>query len=72
MDLPGVPETITREQYTQLIAVTGLDPNELERLEFRADGIYATVYALNEDGRRFIDQATERPTMHRVFIRVTA
>ena len=73
MDIPGVPDKITREAYVQVIKALGLDPDHIRSLEFRVDGIYAEVYAPDEDGKRFLDTAPGsigRPATHRIYIPV--
>jgi len=53
--IPGVPESITRDAYIKLIEASGLDPVDIKELMFCADGIYATVFARDENGARVID-----------------
>lgn len=53
--IPGVPESITREQYIALHDAAGIDPRQTLELSFKADGIHATVFALNFDGKRAYD-----------------
>jgi hypothetical protein len=50
MTIDGVPESISRERYLELIAVSGLDINRITQLRFTPAGVYATVYALDESG----------------------
>ena len=76
--VPGVPETITREQYLGLLSAVGFEPNMLRSLEFRWDGIYAEVYATDERGARMPESGgwvgdglpSDEPAVHRVFVRV--
>lgn len=53
--IPGVPESITRDAYRKLFDAVGIDPRNTIELMFCTDGIYATTFALNEDGHRVID-----------------
>lgn len=53
--IPGVPESITRAAYIKLFEAAGIEPRHTKELMFCADGIYATVFALDEHGDRVID-----------------
>lgn len=76
--LPGIPESIIRDEYLKLVESVGFDAKDLESLEFRWDGIYANVYATDEQGRRMVESGgwagngltSREPAMHRVFVRV--
>jgi len=68
--ITGVPESLTREQYTALIASVGFDVKELRSLEFKTDGIYAEVFDRNEKGNAYIDPSTDDVVINRVFIPV--
>jgi len=68
--IPGVPESITREAYTSLIEATGIDPHAITELSFRADGIYATVFYINEYGAKEADKIGETFLKHNVYIPV--
>lgn len=70
MNIPGVPESITRTEYLALIEATGIDPKDVRKLEFRADGIYAEVHARSGNGSMMIASATDEIVIHRVFIPV--
>lgn len=70
MDIPGIPESITRDKYRTLLSAAGLVAEDLRSLEFRADGIYAEVLAKDESGRTRIDRANNEVVIHRVFIPV--
>lgn len=71
MDIPGVPESITRAQYQSLLAAIGLpDLDRLRSLEFRADGIYAEVLAVDDAGRTLVDRMANDVVIHRVYIPV--
>lgn len=72
--IEGVPESITRADYKALIAGAGFAGMRLRSLEFRMDGIYASVI----EEPIVEDEATERrneegfivvdPAISRVFI----
>ena len=52
--IANVPESITREAYLALIAGAGFDIDYTRSLEFRSEGIYATVSDINGEGREHI------------------
>lgn len=67
MIVEGVPETITRAQYTELIASLGLNAAILKSLEFRVDGVYAEICT----GK--VDMAPDQPdreATHQLYIPV--
>lgn len=66
----GVPETIQRDDYLRLVQSAGFDLPELLSLRFAHNGIYAEVFALNDDGQRFIDETSGQPATHLIFVRV--
>lgn len=68
--ITGVPESLTLAQYLSLIESVGFDAKNLQRLEFRTDGIYAWVPDLDENGRRHVDSQTDELAVNRVFIPV--
>lgn len=67
--LEGIPETIGRCAYQELIAGAGFDLKRLLSLEFEVDGIYAEVYAEDENGDRFTVDGENLAT-DRVCVRV--
>lgn len=68
--IPGVPESITREAYISLIAATGIDPAAITELVFKADGIVATVFYINDGGAKVADKIGETFLKHTVYIPV--
>lgn len=70
MDIAGVPDTIPRKRFIELVETLGLDVKDLIRLNFKWDGITAEVYALNENGKRFCVDG-ENIAKRRVYIPVT-
>lgn len=73
MDVPGVPETIPRAAFLALVRSLGLDPELLHRLEFSVTGVYAEVFALDLDGRRYRDLRPgheDEAAMHRITIKI--
>ena len=67
--ITGVPESLTREQYTALIESVGFDVKDLRRLEFRVDGVYAEVFERTDRGIR-LDTQKDEAIVNRVFIPV--
>jgi hypothetical protein len=70
LTVEAAPRSITRAQYTALIEAAGFAVADVVSLEFRTDGIYALVFARNEDGKRTIDHTTNEINKHRVFVPV--
>lgn len=68
IQIPGVPPTITREDYRALVGSVGLDPAQLLSLTFGHASIEAEVFALDHEGRRYAE-GNEVAT-HRVRIEV--
>jgi len=68
-NIPGVPESITRKQYLDLFDAAGIDPRNTKELMFCTDGIYATVFARDENGARVIDPV-QGPMNHAIYIPV--
>lgn len=62
------PETISRAAFLATIESLGLNPQHVMSLEFRREGVYAVVHALNDEGRIYTDG--DEVATHRVFIRV--
>lgn len=54
--IKGVPESITRAEYTAMIGGVGFDLNDLASLTFRADHIEAVVIDRDENGRAILSQ----------------
>ena len=53
--IPGVPESITRDQFISMIRSLGLDPYRLTDLKFGYHAIVATVKAVNPEGNEYLD-----------------
>ena len=68
--IEGVPESITRDAYISLIAATGIDPNAIHELSFKADGIVATVFHINASGGKVADKIGDTFLKHHVYIPV--
>jgi len=65
-----VPESLTREQYLHLIRSVGFAPEALISLEFRADGVYAETFDLDESGRKRIDRTKGEVVKNTTFVPV--
>jgi hypothetical protein len=68
--ISGVPESITREDYSALVGATGLDPRQITELSFRPDGIYAEVFYVSESGAKEADPVAKTFLKHSVYIPV--
>lgn len=68
--IQGIPESITREQYLAMISAAGFDVNDLRRLEFRMDGIYADVMERSDKGHPVVDEQRNEVVVNQVYIPV--
>lgn len=68
--IPGVPESLTREQFTSLFTAVGIKPEDTKELVFRPGGIYATVYERTPEGRRLLHEDGSGCVTHEIFIPV--
>jgi hypothetical protein len=68
--IPGVPESITRQQYCDLVAAVGFEPKQVRSLEFRMDGIYAVIKDVDENGRDRIDRDRNEVVTNTVYVPV--
>lgn len=66
----AVPESINGADYRAFFETLGFDLKRLRQLDFRPDGVYATVSETNEQGREMIDQMTEKLIQSTVYIPV--
>lgn len=58
--IEGVPESISRDQYTKMFTDIGLDPGICTGLHFGADSITAVVFATHPDtGARVLNQGPD-------------
>jgi hypothetical protein len=49
--IAAVPESITRQQYIELIESLGFNPNDLRHMAFGLGGIFAEVVSRDENGK---------------------
>ena len=65
--IAAVPESITRQQYIELIESLGFNPNDLRHMTFTLGGIFADVLSRDENGKLMEGGPNEIAT-HRVHI----
>jgi hypothetical protein len=68
--IKGVPESITRQQYVDLINSLGIDPYLLYDLWFGRNTIVATVKALDENGKGYAGEERNEMAKHNIVIKV--
>lgn len=68
----SVPKNITRRRYVELLESVGFKANEVKAVEFAADGVYVTAFAMTEDGQKIIDPSPGSTgfAKHRLFVPV--
>lgn len=50
--IKGVPESLTREQFTEIIESFGFDPKHVKEMRLDSTGVHVTVFEFKEDGTR--------------------
>lgn len=70
MNLPGVPETITRSALDALIASLGVDGDRLISLSIGHASIEAVVLAVGPDGHPYRSPDSAHIAQHRISIPV--
>jgi len=63
---PRIPEAARREDARAFVELVGLEPGSLRALEIVVDGLWATIYATNPEGRRIA--AGGDVACHQIFI----
>ncbi|MFF2383770.1 hypothetical protein [Streptomyces sp. NPDC058108] len=66
MTAPQIPERARREDARAFAELVGLDPRSVRALEIVLDGIWATIFATDAEGRRIA--VGEDAACHRIFI----
>ncbi|MGW1961830.1 hypothetical protein ACWCPD_16320 [Streptomyces sp. NPDC001935] len=66
MSAPKFPDFVPREHCKSFVEQIGLAPKDVRRLEVVAEGIWATLYARDAEGRRYA--VGEDVACHRVFM----
>jgi hypothetical protein len=69
--IAGVPAVITRANYLEMIKSLGIDPDHLLEMRWGWNTITAVVFALDEEGNRYADQATMDIAKHEISIRIS-
>ena len=67
--IPGVPESVTREQWLSFFTAVGITPELTKSLCFEPEGIYATVFEVGPEGHRIL--TNDSFAKHTIFIPVT-
>ena len=71
MTIGSVPKNITRQRYVELLEACGFKAAEVTSVEFAADGVYVTAFALDEQGRKIVDTTPGAGyAKHRIFVPV--
>ena len=68
--IQGVPESLTRDQFTAFIEQFGFDPKNLVSLTIDVDGVHAVALDLDEDGSRAINMSGNGFAKHTIDIPV--
>ncbi|GAA1065201.1 hypothetical protein [Streptomyces asiaticus] len=55
MTQPSVPESVSRDAVVDFCKSLGLDPSDVQGLEFSPYGLYVTFFALNATGHKISD-----------------
>ncbi len=66
----AVPESLTRSQFVDWLASVGIDPTECQSIVLDRNGIHATVYALNDDGCRYVNPGGDEIATHIIHVRI--
>ena len=66
MNLPEVPESVSRETVTEFFKSVGIDPWLCAGVRLDPSGIYAEMFALDDRGVKIITR--EGPAMSDIFI----
>lgn len=69
MQVPGVPETITRDDYVAWIEALGFEAKNLKAMTLEHFGVTAVVYAVDEHGHKFTADG-ETAATHTITVRV--
>jgi hypothetical protein len=70
--IDGVPESISRDKYMELIESIGLDPSKLVHLEFGYHSIRAIVKATDANGKSYRSPVdVNEVAKHEVCIKIT-
>jgi hypothetical protein len=72
VNIPGVPDSIPRERVRELFAGLGIDIAQVTQAGIHVgwDSITATVFATDENGRRYVERSTSEIAVHHVRIHI--
>jgi hypothetical protein len=62
----GVPNSIPRKTVTAFLKHIGLDPSRCTSIELSVNGIYAEMFALDPEGRKYVE--FDEIAKHRIFV----
>lgn len=68
LTVPGVPASIPRTTYLDMIRQLGIDPEQLRELRWGWDTITAVMFALDENGNQYADG--DSAAVHEICIRI--
>jgi hypothetical protein len=64
--IPSVPERVSRAAVVDFCKNVGLDPGDVQSLEFSPYGLYVTFFATDETGHKVSDGRDA--ATHRIFV----
>lgn len=70
MEIPGIPASIPLTKVQEMIRTLGLDPAEVHSLFLDNDGFRVEVFALDNDGHRYVQPGSEDTAVHTVQIKL--
>jgi hypothetical protein len=65
--MPSVPASVPRPTVASFCKSLGLDPSDVQALEFSPYGLYVTFFAVDETGHKLSDGRDA--ATHRIFVR---
>lgn len=66
MTVPSVPESVPRPAVVDFCKSLGLDPSDVQALEFSPFGLYVTFFATDDTGHKISDGRDA--ATHRIFV----
>ena len=68
--ITAVPESLTRAQFCDWLAQVGIDPQAVRSITIDRNGIKATVYALDDQGHKYVNPGGSEAATHTLQIRI--
>lgn len=68
LTITGIPASIPRSVYLEMIERLGLEPEDLRELTWGWDKITAVVMARNEHGERYVESSINEIAVHEISI----